>query len=221
MDVVILTSVRLLGESLAACIAGREEINGVEIALDYASLDRRLQHHSVDVILVDITQGVDPTNVRALVVKWPKVRLLALGLEEQCDAVIHCGRAGFSGYVPRDAGLDVLRRAVLDCSGGRLRCPAEISGHLMRALFNGENEQHLIGPDDGLTRRQEHVISLIGRGLSNKEIARELDLSVATVKHHVHNILEKLQVTGRGHVIRRMRGPVAPTESPITARTLR
>jgi two-component system nitrate/nitrite response regulator NarL len=210
--IAILTPVRLLGESVAACLEGREAIRIVEIVPDWPALHRLLRLHPVGVVLIDITRGVEPSEVRSVVEKWPAVRLLALGLEEQCDAVVRCGRAGFSGYVPRDAGIDTLRRAVLDCGDGRLHCPAEIAGHMMRALFDDEAGQSATQSESGLTHRQENVIQLIGRGLSNKEIARELDLSIATVKHHVHNILERLQVSGRAHVIRRLHGIAAPSD---------
>ena len=190
----------------------------VEIIPDWTALHRLLRDHAVAVVLIDITRGEQPNEVRAVVEQWSTVRLLALGLEEQCEAVVRCGRAGFSGYVPRDAGLDALRRAVLDCGVGRLHCPAEVAGHLMRALFDDEVPQTRIEPEGGLTNRQENIVDLIGRGLSNKEIARELDLSVATVKHHVHNILEKLHVPGRAHVIRRMCAPAVADSLHTTQR---
>ena len=53
-------------------------------------------------------------------------------------------------------------------------------------------------PEAALTSREQHIIALIDRGLSNKEIARQLKISLPTVKNHVHNILEKLQVRRRG-----------------------
>ena len=53
-------------------------------------------------------------------------------------------------------------------------------------------------PEAALTRREQDIIALIDRGLSNKEIARQLKISLPTVKNHVHNILEKLQVRRRG-----------------------
>jgi len=59
--------------------------------------------------------------------------------------------------------------------------------------------------DIALTRRESEVLELLGRGFSNKEIANELCLSVATVKHHVHHVLEKLQLQRRAQAMRRVR----------------
>ena len=77
----------------------------------------------------------------------------------------------------------------------------------MRALFRMVPSSARTGADadEALTRREEEVLRLIGGGLSNKEIARELNLSVATVKHHVHHILRKLRLSGRAQAMRRVR----------------
>ena len=69
-----------------------------------------------------------------------------------------------------------------------------------------------------LTRREGEVLQLIGRGLSNKEIARDLSLSVATVKHHVHHVLEKLQLPRRAQAMRRVRETPWIASSPSLAR---
>ena len=62
-----------------------------------------------------------------------------------------------------------------------------------------------------LTHRERDIVALIGRGRSNKEIAYELQLSVATVKNHVHSILDKLHVSRRGEAAAAMRGAVSHT----------
>jgi DNA-binding NarL/FixJ family response regulator len=92
-----------------------------------------------------------------------------------------------------------------DAISGRLACPAEISSGLLRALFRAEARSADPDDDTPLTNREGNVLQLIGRGLTNKEIARELNLSVATVKHHVHNVLEKLKLPRRAHAMRRVR----------------
>jgi two-component system nitrate/nitrite response regulator NarL len=206
VNLVILTPVRLLGESLATCLSGHGGIERVEITFSYPAAMQLVATREYEIVMIDVTQGFSESDVRSLVMSWPRVRILALGLEEQRDAVIRCGRSGFSGYVSRDADLATLRRAVLDCDSGRLTCSAEIAGDLMRALFSLDAPAETSAANGPLTRRQADVVELIGRGLSNKEIAKQLNLSVATVKNHVHNVLEKLHVTRRAHVIRRIRG---------------
>lgn len=205
MNVVVVTPVRLFAQGLAACLAGRPNIILRGTVTDLAALRGVLDEVQAETVLIDVTQGVDLEEVRMLAAERPKLALVALGLHEQRQTVIRCGRAGFSGYVVRTASVDELCKALSDVNAGRLACGAEISGGLLRALFRSDLRTDAASLDEALTRREGEVLELIGRGLSNKEIARELKLSVATVKHHVHRVLEKLRVARRAQAMRRVR----------------
>jgi DNA-binding NarL/FixJ family response regulator len=219
MNIIVLTPVRLLGDGLAACFGSRPDTCVLAVVNDLASLRDSLANTDVHVVLVDVTQGVDLFDVRAIAAEWPDVPLVALGLNEQRQEVIQCGRAGFAGYVARDASIDTLCKALSEIAAGRLACPPEISGGLLRALFRKDprsSEESEI--DCALTRRESEVLQLLGRGLSNKEIGCELFLSVATVKHHVHHVLEKLKITRRAQAMQRVRNApwIAPTPSFVS-----
>jgi DNA-binding NarL/FixJ family response regulator len=202
VKVVILTRIRILGQGLEACLATRSDISLVATVPDTASLRAILADASPDLVLIDVTQGIDLEEVRAVAAAYPELALVALGLCEQRQDVIRCGRAGFVGYVGREASIDALCQSMLDIANGRLQCSAEISGSLLRALFH--TAPSASAPCDALTRREGEVLQLIGRGLSNKEIARELSLSTATIKHHVHGLLGKLKVARRAQAMRRV-----------------
>jgi len=105
--------------------------------------------------------------------------------------------------VSREATIEGLTNAMHNAVAGRLACPDEISGGLLRTLFRQEPEEKQ--DVEPLTKREGDVLQLIRQGLTNKEIARELGLSVAAVKHHVHNLLEKLRLPRRAHAMRRVR----------------
>ena len=83
-------------------------------------------------------------------------------------------------------------------SHDELLCSPEIAATLLRRVHAQASERGLEREPDRLTRREHEVLELIGEGLSNKEIARSLRISCATVKNHVHNVLEKLQIHRRG-----------------------
>jgi DNA-binding NarL/FixJ family response regulator len=193
----------LLGEGLVLCFQTRAD--RVEVAHDLAAARAVLGQGDVQVMLIDVTQGIELFDVREIALKWPEVPLVALGLTEQKSDVIKCGRAGFAGYIARETSIDGLYAALKDISQGKLACPPEIAGGLLRALFRKgpESEESLSDPD--LTRREREVLDLIGQGLSNKEIGSNLCLSVATVKHHVHNVFEKLGLNRRADAMRRVR----------------
>jgi DNA-binding NarL/FixJ family response regulator len=205
MDIVILSGMRLLGESLASCLNGSDGLHVIAVVDSFSALRSTLQASAVDLVLVDVTKEMALDEVSAVAQEWPKVGLVAVGLNEQRDEVARCGQAGFVGYVARGGSVAALRAALRDAAEGRLACPAEISSGLMRALFRPVPADTARLPNEFLTRREEEVLRLLGTGLANKEIARDLNLSVATVKHHVHNILEKMNLPGRTQVMRKMR----------------
>lgn len=219
MNIVILTPVRLLGDGLAACFQSRPGISVLAVVNDLGALREELAAKEVAIVLIDVTQGIDLFDVGAIAAQWPGVALVALGLNEQREEVIRCGRAGFAGYIPRNASIDTLCNSLAEIVEGRLACPPEISGGLLRALFRKERRH--TGSDTylALTRRETEVLQLLGRGLSNKEIGCELFLSVATVKHHVHHVLEKLKLSRRAQAMRRVReDPWIAAPSPIVGK---
>jgi two-component system, NarL family, nitrate/nitrite response regulator NarL len=208
VDVMIVTPIRLLGESLARCLQAFEDICVAGVMLDCQQLLAGLEQKVPHLVLFDVTQGVDFAQIRAVLECWPDLPLLALGLTEQRHDVINCGRAGFAGYIARDASIAQVHRSLLDAAAGRLHLPTDIAAGLMRALHAGNGAAVLrAAPEEiedsaELTRRENEVAGCISRGLSNKEIARALNVSVATVKHHVHNILTKLHLPTRSRVAR-------------------
>lgn len=209
MNVAILTPVRLLGDGLARCLSTRPDVAVPVVVKELGALRELLAATHLDAVLVDVTRGVDLFDVRALATEWPGVPLVALGLEEHRQEVIRCGRAGYAGYVGRDASIDALCAALADAVAGRLACPPEIAGGLLRALHRHEAPAAVPAaapePATPLTRRESEVLELLGRGFTNKEIGNALCLSVATVKHHVHHVLEKLNLSRRADAMRRVR----------------
>lgn len=205
MNLVLFTPVRLLGDGLAASLATRPGVVVRAVINEFPELLNALNAAEVDLVLIDVTQGIDLSEVRLIAQQHPDVLLVALGLDEQRQNVIRCGHAGFTGYVPRDASIESLCSALSDVVHGRLACPADISCGLLRALFEMEPTPEAPALRQPLSRRECEVMHLIERGLSNKEIARELCLSVSTVKHHVHHILEKMELSKRTQAMCRAR----------------
>jgi two-component system nitrate/nitrite response regulator NarL len=201
----ILTPVRLLGEAIAAALTARGAQIEVEVARDLDRL-RVLAGggQPLAIVVVDTTLLIALDEIRAFHLEFSALPLLALGLREQEGEVIAHGSAGFACYLLREEGLDTLCTRVEDALAGRLPCSPEIAAAMMRGLFRqGPLEDAAALPP--LTRRENHVAGFVSRGLSNKEIARELTLSESTVKHHVHSILGKCRLSTRMQLMRRMR----------------
>lgn len=202
MRIAILSPIKLIGEGIAASLrACRGGFEPVVIQRIDELRSMAGSEPSPHLAIVDITQSTSLEPIRALHIDLPELPLVAFGIVEQEAEIISYGSAGFTGYLSQEDGLDQLRARVEDALLGRLLCSPEIAAGMMRGLFRQSWESH--SPrDTRLTQRESDVARLIRRGLSNKEIARELQVSESTVKHHVHAILGKLHCGSRFQLAR-------------------
>lgn len=131
-------------------------------------------------------------------------RVLALGSAEEEQEVLDCIEAGAAGAHLKEEPLRSLVRAVERMVRGESVCPHGLFPSLLARLATNGNGQ---GPADdaGLTLRERDVHALLAEGLSNKQIATRLNISLHTVKNHVHRVLEKLQAEDRIEIIKRAR----------------
>ncbi len=132
-------------------------------------------------------------------VEWePNVKIVAIAVREIEHDIIACAEAGVTGYVPREASIADLIAAVMGAVQGELKCSPRIARSLFRRVSVLARAGAVTSGDlRSLTPREVQIARLIHQGMSNKEIALKLCIEVATVKNHVHNILEKLQVKNR------------------------
>ena len=140
-----------------------------------------------------------------------EVKLVALTVPEAEDAMLACAEAGVVGYVGRDGTLDQVVGAIRDASHDEVTCERLLVAVLVRAVRARARAAapQVVAPSGTLTPltgRELEVARLIAfEGLSNKQIAQRLCIEVPTVKNHVHHLLAKLGVTGRGQAAARLR----------------
>ena len=201
--VLIASDVRLYREGLATALAGfgRLAIVGAVPGsdLNLACLSRLRP----DVVLLDMALSGCLALPAALRVE-PPIRFVAFGVSED-GGVLACAEAGISGYVGNDGSAEDLVLTIEGALRGEVVCPPRIVGALFQRLAALVNAQAPDPSASGLTRRELEIIELVDQGRSNKEIARHLRIGPATVKNHVHNILEKLQVRRRAEAAAAMR----------------
>jgi NarL family two-component system response regulator LiaR len=129
--------------------------------------------------------------MRVLRERVPAARVIVLTSFADDDKLLPAIRAGAAGYLLKNAEPQELARAVRAAHAGEALLDPHVAARLVDALA-GEKE-----PLDQLTPREREVLQLIGRGFSNKRIARELRLSEKTVKTHVGHVLAKLGMDDR------------------------
>jgi two-component system, NarL family, nitrate/nitrite response regulator NarL len=203
--VAIASSVRLVRDSLTLSLSNRDGIVVVDaVALDSESISR-LVKVVPNVVLVDLGRTDAVTIARVLKLACPEAKLVAFALAEVDNDVFACAAAGFSGYVSREGGANEVYRAVIDAAFGRMHCSPHITAAMFKRLSHLLQQPPVRTNLTSLTARQIEIMELAQEGQSNKEIARRLQISSATVKNHIHNILQKLQVGRRGEAVARMR----------------
>jgi DNA-binding NarL/FixJ family response regulator len=159
-----------------------------------------------DVVIVDMAMPDSLGTVRCLKKVPQHAAVVAFAVAEVEHAVLACAEAGVAGYVPRDASIEDLVAAVHRAARGEALCSPRIAATLFRRVAALAAELHPVAAAAGqLTGREREIIALIDAGMSNKEIAQRLSIEVATVKNHVHNVLDKLQVNRRGQAAARLR----------------
>jgi two-component system nitrate/nitrite response regulator NarL len=171
-----------------------------------------------DVVILDVGVAAGFAAAKALSSRLPSAKIIAFAVSEVDHVVLACAEAGIAGYVAPDGSEADLVNAVQFALRGELYCSPRIAGLLFRrinvlsARLAGSS-----GPDP-LTQRERQILDLVCEGMSNKEIGRVLRISDATVKNHVHNILEKLHVHRRGEAAARLRTAQVPPPAMIADR---
>ncbi|MFZ5622935.1 MAG: LuxR C-terminal-related transcriptional regulator [Gemmatimonadota bacterium] len=201
----LITDIRLYREGLASLLARRPGLVVVGTAASGAEGVQGVSASRPDVVLVDGALA----NARSLVEQLnaladpPKVVALAVGDNE--GDVIASAEAGIAGFVPRDGSVDDLAKAIDTAYRGEFVCTPKLAGTLLRRLRTLAQRSWRSVALPPLTARELEIGRLINRGLSNKEIARDLGIEVATVKNHVHHLLEKLKVRRRAEAAAALR----------------
>ncbi len=211
LRVLIVSDVRVVQEGLHSVLAKRDEVEVVSTVDRLQARDRSTQLQP-DVILFDAARPDSVEFLKDLVASAPRSKVVAFGVKDTDDEILALAAAGTAGYICNSAEssdvVKVLERVMCD----ELLCSPRASASLYRRVAKlSQNGNDPVGLGNGhvgaalLSRREVQIAHLIDRGLTNKQIARELGIEAATVKNHVHNMCEKLDVHRRGEAAARVR----------------
>lgn len=199
--VLLVTEMGLVCNVMASVLEDEPDIEvvGRATAVDEA-LDRASE---ADVVLLSTRL---PDNgalefTQAVVEKDPSVEVLVVGLRESETQILRYVEAGADGYVLRNDSVDELLQNIRAADDEEALVSGDVAYTLMSRVAElaqvfSDVEAAIDKPVD-LTPREHEVLELVGKGLTNKEIADRLYIEVGTVKNHVHSILQKLDVSSR------------------------
>ncbi len=219
--VVIIHRNRLFREALAFVLAEQQRMSVVRTVSEVDEILAELDRLRPDVIALDVylpgREGLEEARwIRGVL---PESKILLMGLTELESDVLACIEAGAAGYLPQEASLEDLLNNIHAVPTGEALCSPKVAGLIFSRMAKGACERELrqVLGLPSLTRRELEIIALIEEGLSNKEIAVRLQIEIPTVKNHIHNILDKLQLDGRREAARyaRERGllPISTTRT--------
>jgi DNA-binding NarL/FixJ family response regulator len=202
LDVLVLVAVRLYRDGIADALRRDLRFNVVGSVGTLQAAQRTLEMltRPPEVALVDlgVPGGIGATRV--LRIDSPSTGIVALAVREADEDVVSWAEAGVAGLVSREATVAELLDAVEAAARAEVITSPAVTAALLRRVASVAGARRAPGAPV-LTRREREILGLVGRGLSNKEIAAALSIELPTVKNHVHNILEKLHVERRAEAV--------------------
>jgi len=210
ISVVVADDQAVVRDGLILLLSTSDEINVIGAAADGPEAVALIERTQPQVALLDLRMpGLSGAEVTAeLVTRAPSTRALILTTYADDEAVLPALRAGAAGYLTKDATGETLLKAIRDVAAGQTVLDAAVQRRLVEMVTTAppapastvpSTGPEALSPDlvEGLTRREVDVVRLVAEGLSNRQIARRLVVSEATVKTHLNHVLSKLDVAGR------------------------
>ena len=203
--VFLLVENRLVRETLDRLFRKRSDLRVVGQDSSTEEVDEILDSQCDIVVLDDLhTASILGSRLLDRLRTTGTVGVVLIDMQDDEEQFLKAVRSGASGYLLNDAPASDVVSAVRAVARGEAVCPPRLCLKLFRFVARASREtlaQNKPGPVHGLTMRQQQLISLVARGLTNKEIASQLNLSEFTVKDHLHRIMKQVEAESRHEAV--------------------
>jgi len=209
IKVIIVDDHPVVLEGLHAMLSADRNIEIVGEAADGAEAVKMVEEREPNVVLMDIRMphmdGVQAT--RRIKQQSPSTAVIVLTMYDTDAYVVDAVRAGASGYLLKDASRELVLDTIRAVNSGASLIKTSLLNEAISSLVQSRKGHQLVGVDDPetnveqLTAREREVLKLAALGYSNKEIAKELNITQDTVKKHMQSILGKMHASSRVHAI--------------------
>lgn len=220
LRVLILSDTRFLAEGLAQALERDDKVSTCWFCTDFQEGLATIADMRPEIVLLDAALPWGPEAVGCILGIERRLKVVVFAVTETSDNVIAWAKAGVAGYIPRTAALTDVASLLASIMHDEQACSARVAASLLRHLSlaaSAAGDRTVAPAALALTTREMQVVELLAAGLSNKDIARRLNIGVATTKSHVHNLLGKLGVQRRGQVALWMRDRRAMSAGPPLA----
>jgi DNA-binding NarL/FixJ family response regulator len=212
VKVFVLSDVLLYREGLSRHLERDRRIDLIGSGPPLAHILDSLAFDGPGVVVMDLSMPDSLAIARRIRERQPQVRVVVFAVSDLSEEVVACARAGVCGYIPKEGTVEDIVLSVIHAARGELYCSPQFAALLLAQVAKTEIATPVPEIGGRLTLREREIIRLMGRSLSNKEIGRTLGISGATVKNHVHNILEKLALRRRSQVPAALSGGIRLTK---------
>lgn len=189
-------------ESLELLLTGHDDIELVESFADGEAAVAFLSTRPVDVALFDIQlpgiSGIEA--ITRLKARHPAMQFMVLTAYEDADYIFKALRAGATGYMLKSTPPDKLVECIKDVHAGGSPMSSQIARKVVAELAA---HKPVLPATDGLSRRENEILEQLAKGFRYKEIGERLFISTETVRTHIRNIYEKLQVASRMEALKK------------------
>lgn len=205
IQVFLVVGNRLVRDALTRVITRKGDIQVVGSHAFSPDLSEALFASDYDVLLIDWGSAGSAIldTLGELREQHPARRSILLGVRDEPIGFLKAVKAGVRGILLEDASASDVATAIRTVAQGQAVCPPSLCTYLFEHVFRQAPRlpSAQIRVQLGLSRREQQLIPLIARGMTNKEIAKSLSLSEQTVKNHIHKMLQKTGVSDRLEVV--------------------
>jgi len=201
ISILLVDDEMLFRHALTRLLQGERGFTVVGAASDADEACQQADRLHPDVVLLDLrmpkVDGIE--TMRRLRLAQPGLPILILTSFESDTYVQDALQAGADGYLLKDSSPQALTASIRSVCAGTRTLSAPVWDRLLRMISTAGPESR--SAYDGLTAREVQIVRLLATGLANKQIAYQLKVSEKTVRNHISNIYEKLQITDRAQAV--------------------
>jgi len=214
MNILIISHMLVLREALIQAFHGEDGLAAAG-AFSPDSVAAVIAEIPPSLVIVDSSHPQGAMLVAAIRAAIPTLIVVVIAMSEQDEDFLAWADIGISGYLGSDTSTRDLVAIIRRAEAGEVVCPPRLTALLLNRFARRNDERTTRAGIYALTSREREIAELLAAGMSNKLIARRLQVALPTVKNHVHSILDKWDVRSRGEAAARYRQKIQEHVEPI------
>jgi DNA-binding NarL/FixJ family response regulator len=205
MNVAILEDLVEVSKHLQDIINGEQDMQCIHTYTNAEDAMHFIPHHNLDVVIVDIglprASGIDA--IKFLTERCPNLQFCMFTVYEDDDKIFQSLQAGAKGYVLKGSSKEKILNSIRELYNGG----SPMSPSIARRIIDTFSTKKITPVVNSLpiSNREMELLTLLSKGMLYKEIASQLNITVGTVKQHIHKIYDKLQVSNKTEAINKLR----------------